>query len=96
MGSERVGIYGASVAAVAVGTARENYRATPEIRSKLGLLRAYPGREGPRQSALYQVFLLWASAKWPELIGPRQRESIIHEVRHGNRTHRGLSRLPPL
>jgi squalene-hopene/tetraprenyl-beta-curcumene cyclase len=72
--------YGASLAAVAVGTAPENYRANPEIRNKLGLLREYLVRGGPRQSAMNQVFLLWASARWPGLIGPEQRESIIHEV----------------
>jgi len=72
--------YGASLAAIAVGTAPANYRATPEIRDNLRLVREYLAREGPRQSSINQVFLLWASAKLPGLIGPYQRESIINEV----------------
>jgi squalene-hopene/tetraprenyl-beta-curcumene cyclase len=72
--------YGASLAAVAMGTAPENYRATPEIQANLKLLRDYLDREYARQSPINQVVLLWASAKLPGLLAPEQQETIINEV----------------
>lgn len=72
--------YGAALAAIAVGTAPENYRATPAIQGSLKLLREYLVREGPKQSAINQVFLLWASVRLPGLIGPEQRKPIIRQV----------------
>ena len=72
--------YGASLAAVAVGTAPENYRATPGIQKNLNLLRGYINREWAKQSLINRVVALWASAKMPSLLAPEQRESIINEV----------------
>src|SRR5665213_2139003 len=51
--------YGASLAAVAVGMAPENYRAIPEIQHNLKLLGDYLRREGPRQPLIHQVVSLW-------------------------------------
>jgi squalene-hopene/tetraprenyl-beta-curcumene cyclase len=72
--------YGASLAAVAVGTAPENYRATPEIQNNLKLLAEYIRRECARQSLIHQVASLWASTKWPGLLAPAQQKSIIGDV----------------
>ncbi len=72
--------YGATLAAVAVGTAPKNYRATPEIQDNLKLLRQYLAREYAKQSPINRVVLLWASAKLPGLLAPEQQESIINEV----------------
>jgi squalene-hopene/tetraprenyl-beta-curcumene cyclase len=72
--------YGATLAAVAVGAAPENYRSTPEIQNNLTMLRDYLGREYPKQTAINRVVLLWASTKWPGLLAPQQRESVISEV----------------
>ncbi|PYV07674.1 MAG: hypothetical protein DMG23_15605 [Acidobacteria bacterium] len=72
--------YGASLSAVAVGTAPENYRSTPEIQNNLKLLREYLDREYAKQSPINRVVLLWASAKLPGLLVPEQQGSIINEV----------------
>src|SRR5690349_9194473 len=55
--------YGATLAAVAVGTAPENYRLTPAIQKKIELLRDYLRREYVTQSSINRVGLLWASTK---------------------------------
>ncbi len=72
--------YGATLAAVAVGVAPENYRSAPEIRSNLKLLREYLNREYGRQPAISHIVLLWASAKLPGLLAPEQQKLIIDEV----------------
>ncbi len=72
--------YGATLAAVAVGAAPQNYRSTPEIQNNLKLLREYLGREYAQQSLGNRVVLLWASAKLPGLLAPEDQKSIISEV----------------
>lgn len=72
--------YGASLAAVAVGTAPQHYRSAPEIQSNLKALRDYLVRESTQQSPINRVVLLWATAKWPGLLTAEQRESIINEI----------------
>jgi squalene-hopene/tetraprenyl-beta-curcumene cyclase len=71
--------YGATLAAIAAATAPGNYRSRPEIRNHLDLLRESLTREFPDQSPINHAVLLWASAKWPELLSPGRRQSIINE-----------------
>jgi squalene-hopene/tetraprenyl-beta-curcumene cyclase len=72
--------YGAALAAIAVGTAPDNYRATPWLQNNLKLLADYIGRESERQSLMNQVVSLWASTKWPGLLSPSRQKSIIDNV----------------
>jgi squalene-hopene/tetraprenyl-beta-curcumene cyclase len=72
--------YGAALAALAVGTAPENYRAAPGIQNNLALLREYLNRESAAQAPINRVVLLWASTKWPGFLGAEQQKSIINEV----------------
>jgi squalene-hopene/tetraprenyl-beta-curcumene cyclase len=72
--------YGATLAAVAVGTAPGNYRATPEIQKNLAMLREYLNRESGAQPTINRVALLWASAKVPGLLEPEQQRAIVSEV----------------
>jgi squalene-hopene/tetraprenyl-beta-curcumene cyclase len=72
--------YGATLAAVAVGTAPQDYRSNPEIQNNLKLLREYLAREYAKQSLVNRVVLLWASATLPGLLAPEQQKSIINEV----------------
>lgn len=72
--------YGATLAAVAIGTAPGNYRATPEIQSRLTMLREYLDREYAAQMSLNRASLLWAAAKLPGLITQEQRNAIITEL----------------
>ncbi len=83
--------YGACLAAIAVGTAPENYRASAQIRGKLSLLSAYLVREYPKQPLIHQVFLLWASAKLPGLLSPQQRTSIVNDLLGEQRSDGGWS-----
>jgi squalene-hopene/tetraprenyl-beta-curcumene cyclase len=72
--------YGATLAAVAVGTAPGNYRARPEIQTKLKLLREYLNHECAAQTTINRVVLLWASAKLPGLLEPQRQKSIVNEI----------------
>lgn len=72
--------YGAALAAVAVGTAPENYRSTPEIQLKITSLRDYLNRKFATQSTINRATLLWASAKLPGLLDPERQHSIITEI----------------
>jgi len=83
--------YGGALAAVAVGTAPENYRSTPEIQNNLKLLREYLGGKSAAQSPINRVALLWASTKLPGLLTQGQRQSIIDEVLAKQRSDGGWS-----
>ena len=72
--------YGASLAAVGVGLAPDNSRASPAIQSNVVLLRDYLVREHARQSLINQVMLLWASAKLPGLLSSEERGLIVQTV----------------
>lgn len=74
------GYYGAALAAVAVGTAPENYRARPEIQNNLKMLRDYLIRESAAQTPINRAVLLWASAKVPGLVEPQQQKALISEL----------------
>ncbi len=72
--------YGATLAAMAVGTAPESYQSSPNIQGSLALLRDYLKRESAAQSTINRVFLLWASTKLPGLLAPEEQSAIIHEI----------------
>ena len=72
--------YGASLAAIAVGTAPENYRARAEIQNNLKMLREYLNREYAAQTLSNRVVLLWAAAKLPGLLDPERQKAIINEA----------------
>lgn len=72
--------YGASLAALAVSMAPENYRATAEIQGNLRLLRHYLGREYTRAPLIHQVVALWAATKWAGLLDSSQQKSIVEKV----------------
>lgn len=72
--------YGAALAAIAVGTAPNGYRSTPEIQDNLMLLREYLDQKCERQSPINRVVLLWASTKLPGLLKAERQESIIEEA----------------
>ena len=72
--------FGATLAAVAMGMAPENYRATPEVQTSLKLLREYLNREFAVQTTINRVLLLWAAAKLPGLLEPDRQKAIIGEL----------------
>jgi squalene-hopene/tetraprenyl-beta-curcumene cyclase len=73
--------YGAALAAIAVGTAPDNYISDPEIQPNLKLLREYLAGQSAAQSTINRVFLLWASSRLPGLLSPVQQKAIVDEVR---------------
>jgi squalene-hopene/tetraprenyl-beta-curcumene cyclase len=72
--------YGATLAAIAVGTAPGDYRVRPEIQNNLKRLRDYLNRECAAQTIINRVVLLWASAKMPGLLEPQLQKAILQEV----------------
>lgn len=72
--------YGACLAAIASGTAPENYLSSPAIQSNLAALREYLRGHAAAQSTINRVYLLWASTKLPGLLSPAEQQSIIQEA----------------
>ncbi len=83
--------YGATLAAVAIGTAPGNYRASPEIQKNVTMLRGFLNREAAAQKPINRVALLWAAAKMPGLVEPDRRKAIISEVSEKQRADGGWS-----
>ncbi len=81
--------YGAALAAIAAGTAPEDYRLTPDIQPKLSMLRDYLNREYATQSTINRVVLLWASAKLPGLLDAGRQKAIIKEVTEAQQSDGG-------
>jgi len=72
--------FGATLAAVAIGIAPGNYRATPEVQPRLSLLREYINREFGVQTTINRVLLLWAAARLPGLLEPDRQQAIIGDL----------------
>ena len=72
--------WGATLAAIAVGTAPKDYRATPEVRDNLKLLVEYLRQAQQGQPLGNRVGLLWASTKIPGLLQPAERTAIVNEI----------------
>jgi squalene-hopene/tetraprenyl-beta-curcumene cyclase len=83
--------FGATLAAVAIGIAPGNYRATPEIQTSLRPLREYLHREFAVQTPINRVLLLWAAAKLPGLLEPDREKAIIGELLEKQRADGGWS-----
>jgi squalene-hopene/tetraprenyl-beta-curcumene cyclase len=83
--------YGAALAAIAVGTAPENYWAKHEIQNNLKMLREYLNRAYPAQTLSNRAVLLWASAKLPELLEPERQKELIFELLSKQRPDGGWS-----
>jgi squalene-hopene/tetraprenyl-beta-curcumene cyclase len=86
--------YGATLAAIAVGTAPENYRSVPEIQNNLKMLRDYLERKYAAQPTINRLTLLWASAKLPGLLSLARQKSIIDEVLSKQQADGGWSFFP--
>jgi squalene-hopene/tetraprenyl-beta-curcumene cyclase len=69
--------FGASLAAIAVGSAPEGYAASPAIQDRLHALRGYFQRQHGTVSLLNQLMGLWASGALPDLLTPDQRAATI-------------------
>jgi squalene-hopene/tetraprenyl-beta-curcumene cyclase len=70
--------WGATLAALAVGSTSQEYQAS--VRDNVKLLSEYLQREAAGQSLLNRTVLLWASAKMPGLLKPEQQKAIVDEL----------------
>lgn len=86
--------YGAALAAIAVGSAPENYRSAPEIQEKLGILRDYLNRDYDKQSTINHAVLLWASMKLPRLVVPERQRAVIKEISDAQQSDGGWELAP--
>ena len=69
--------FGASLAALAVGSAPEGYAASPDVADRLKALRGYFERQHGNVSLLNQLMGLWASGRVPGLLSDQQRKATI-------------------
>jgi squalene-hopene/tetraprenyl-beta-curcumene cyclase len=69
--------FGATLAAIAVGSAPGGYASNPDIQANMNLLRDYLQQRADSERLFNRVMVLWASAKLPGLLTPAQRQGII-------------------
>ena len=72
--------YGATLAAIAVAAAPNDYRSSPEIQPGLQLLSDYLQRSYEAQTLNNRVILLWASTKLPGILTPEQQNSLTSKL----------------
>jgi squalene-hopene/tetraprenyl-beta-curcumene cyclase len=72
--------YGATLAALAIGSAPENYAASADVQENVKLLRGFFSKGIEHQHLFNRVMLLWASTKLNGLVTPEQRDSIVADA----------------
>lgn len=73
--------FGATLAALAVGTAGPSYSNSPTISEPVARLTAYLRMPSPAKRPLHERgALLWAASTWRELLPVNERESIVAEL----------------
>lgn len=72
--------WGATLGAIAAGTAPAGYASAPEVRDHLKLLAAYFQRNFESQSLMNRIYVLWAAAKAPEILTAEQRKSVVSDL----------------
>jgi squalene-hopene/tetraprenyl-beta-curcumene cyclase len=72
--------YGNTLAAIAIGSAPDNYQSEPAVQNGIKLLRGWLGKNMDAQTPLDRVTLLWASAKLRDLLTPEQQAKIVAET----------------
>ena len=81
--------WGATLGAIAAGSAPADYRARPEIQEHINLLSVYLRQEANAQPMLNRVFLLYAAAKIPQLLSPDLKKKIVAEIEKQQQTDGG-------
>jgi len=72
--------YGATLAALAVGSTSTEYRERQEIRERVTALTDYLQREQANQPVHNRLMQLWASTKLPRAMAESARRSLVDEV----------------
>ncbi len=69
--------FGAAMAALAVGSAPDNYAASPEIQDNLNQLRAYVQKQFEHESLHNQLVVVWVSGVLANLLTADERRATI-------------------
>jgi len=69
--------FGASLAAIAVGSAPDGYAASPDIQERVKGLRGYFERQHASVSLLNQLMGVWASGSMRDLLAPELRKTTV-------------------
>jgi hypothetical protein len=72
--------WGATLAAIAVGMAPDNYHNSPEIQPQLEHLRAYLKDHYTAQPLMNRIVLLWASGTIPGLFTPQAKRTLFADI----------------
>lgn len=83
--------FGATLAAIAVGTEPGDYAANPDIQNRLKPLRAYLAKGAPTQTLFNRVMALWASGRLSGVLGDTARRAIVDAVWSAQQTDGGWS-----
>jgi squalene-hopene/tetraprenyl-beta-curcumene cyclase len=86
--------YGAALAGVAVGLVPDADRSADD-RAGMDRLRGYIQRHYGDQTTLNRAVVLWASARWPELLAPPSKSALVNEIFGAQQADGGWS-LPSL
>jgi len=83
--------WGATLAAVAVSIAPDDYSRSPRIQPGLTALRDYLERNYDTQPMANRLVVLWASARLPHLLSAARRAALLNDVRRLQRNDGGWS-----
>lgn len=72
--------WGASLAAIAVGLAPNQYRSNPQIQENVRLLGEYLRQNLAAQPLVNRLFVLYAASILPDLLSAAQKKSIIDDA----------------
>ena len=83
--------YGASLAAIAVGTAGQDYYNRANLQGKVAALRKYLSSEAANQPLHHRVLGLWASSKLPGILTGDDKKKLMEELLSVQSTDGGWS-----
>jgi squalene-hopene/tetraprenyl-beta-curcumene cyclase len=69
--------FGASMAALAIGSAPEGYAASPDVADRVKALGAYFQKQHGSVSLLNQLYGLWGTSRLPSLLSDGQRKATV-------------------
>jgi squalene-hopene/tetraprenyl-beta-curcumene cyclase len=72
--------WGATLGAVAYGSAPSSYRNERSVQAHLAELRAYLVKDYDKQPLMNRISVLWASGRVPGLLTHAQREALFREI----------------
>jgi squalene-hopene/tetraprenyl-beta-curcumene cyclase len=83
--------YGASLAALAAGSAGKSYFDQPALQTKLDALKKFLRSQSKDEPLHHRVLALWASSALPDVLTDEDRTKLIEEIRNAQETDGGWS-----